>query len=81
MITSPSSVSRISPEILLEDLQEYQIGGLNVSNNWGWKLATTPDDVMNFLNGTGAYKTPVKDAKICSVWKDNHLEFYVFYQK
>ena len=52
-----------------------------VSSNWGWKLATTPDDVMNFLNGTGAYQDPVGEARICLIWKVNHPEFYVFYRK
>ena len=52
-----------------------------MSDSWGWKLATEPDDAMNFLNGTGAYQTPVKDAKICAVWKGTHLEFYIFYHK
>ena len=48
---------------------------------WGWKLATTPDDVMNFLNGTGAYENPVSEARIGVIWKENHTEFYVFYRK
>jgi hypothetical protein len=46
---------------------------------WGWKKVTDPDDVMAFLNGTGPYKSPVADAKICLVWRDTYLEFYVFY--
>ena len=50
-------------------------------SNWGWKKATDPDDVMNFLNGKGAYSTPVKKAQICAVWKGSHIEFYVFYKK
>jgi len=49
--------------------------------SWGWKLATSPDDVLNFLNGVGAYGTPVSAARICAMWKGNHAEFYVFYQR
>jgi hypothetical protein len=49
--------------------------------SWGWKLATSPDDVMNFLNGVGAYQAPVSAARICAMWKGNHPEFYVFYQR
>ncbi len=48
---------------------------------WGWKLATTPDDVMNFLNGSGPYENPVSEARIGVIWKENHTEFYVFYRK
>ena len=29
-------------------------------SNWTWKLATITDDAMNFVNGKGAYKHPVK---------------------
>lgn len=50
-------------------------------STWGWKLATTPDDALNFLNGTGAYEQPVSAARICAIWKDNHAEFYVFYHR
>ena len=48
---------------------------------WGWKLATSPDDAMDFLNGTGAYEQPVSAARICAIWKDDHAEFYVFYRR
>ena len=48
---------------------------------WGWKLATDAEDVMRFLNGTGAYTTPVSDARISAIWKDGHAEFVVFYQR
>lgn len=50
------------------------------AGGWGWKLATEPDDVYNFLNGLGTYAEPVKDAQIAAMWKANHPEFYVFYQ-
>ena len=46
----------------------------------GWKKATTPDDVLNFLNGTGSYQGSVTSPKICAVNKGNYIEFYVFYK-
>jgi hypothetical protein len=48
---------------------------------WGWKLATDPDDVMHFMNGSGIYQHPVTDVKISAVNKTSHREFYVFYQR
>ena len=51
------------------------------AGGWGWKLATNPDDVYHFLNGTGGYTQPVKDAQIAAMWKGNHPEFYIFYQR
>ena len=53
----------------------------NERHSWGWKLATNPDDAMNFLNGTEPYSRPVRDVKICAVWKDGHQEFLIYYQK
>jgi hypothetical protein len=49
-------------------------------STWGWKLSTDPDDVMNFLNGKGAYKDPVKDARVTVMWRDTYEEFYIFYK-
>lgn len=48
---------------------------------WAWKLATSVDDVIAFLNGAAPYQSPVSKARICSMWKGNHPEFYVFYQR
>lgn len=48
------------------------------SPKWGWKLATTPDNALNFLNGTGAYSVPVKQAQ---VFNTSDSEFYIFYRK
>ncbi|MFX1295273.1 MAG: C25 family cysteine peptidase [Promethearchaeota archaeon] len=59
----------------------YQRGTPSQPNKYGWKKSTDPNDVINFLNGSGAYQNPVKDAKICAVWKGNYAEFYVFYQR
>jgi hypothetical protein len=57
------------------------MASLSISaQEWGWKKATTPDDVNNFLNGTGAYKRAIAEAKICAVNKGEYLEFYVFYR-
>ena len=50
-------------------------------SNWGWKLATSPDDVMNFLNGSGAYTVPVAEARIGAIWKGTHSRFYIFYRR
>ncbi|MGA1865031.1 MAG: hypothetical protein ACMUHX_08215 [bacterium] len=47
--------------------------------SFAWKLSTTPTDVINFLNGNGAYGRPVLDAKICVYW-DEYPKFYIFYQ-
>lgn len=49
------------------------------SGKWGWKKATDPDDVQNFLNGKGSYATPVADARVSAVWRGSYAEFYVFY--
>ncbi len=48
---------------------------------WGWKLATSVDDAFAFLNGTSPYTSPVSAARICAMWKGNHPEFYIFYQR
>lgn len=47
---------------------------------WGWKLATDPDDVINFLNGCGPYERPVKDAHVTAVWDGSRVTFHAFYQ-
>ncbi len=49
-------------------------------SSWGWKLSTDPDDVMNFLNGKGAYKRPVKDFRVGGTWRGTYTEFYIFYK-
>jgi len=68
------------PMILTLILTTFLMSGCISEQYWGWKLATDPDDVYNFINGLGAYEYPVKDAKISVIWKGNHPEFYVFYQ-
>ena len=50
------------------------------AQGWGWKKATTVDDVHNFINGTGAYKKAVAEPKISAVNKGDNIEFYVFYK-
>lgn len=47
---------------------------------WGWKLATTPDDVMNFLNGTPPYKGAHNVVKVTATNQRSHVEFIVFYK-
>ena len=53
---------------------------LEPSASWGWKLATDPDDVRDFLSGSGAYTHPVKNAQIAAFWRESYCEFYIFYQ-
>jgi hypothetical protein len=48
---------------------------------WSWKLTTSVNDAIAFLNGTAPYQSPVSAARICAMWKENHPEFYIFYQK
>ena len=48
---------------------------------WGWKRATSPDDVMNFLNTTPPYTQIIKRAEITAVDKDSYVDFIVFYQQ
>ncbi|WDP87083.1 MAG: hypothetical protein HUN05_19730 [Desulfobacter sp.] len=51
------------------------------TGGWGWKKATDPNDIKNFLGGIGAYKHPVKEAKVVAVKKKTYTEFYVFYKR
>ena len=59
----------------------YRRGDASTRAGWGWKLATDPHDVHNFLNGAEGYSQPVGDAQICAMWRDGHREFYVFYRR
>ncbi|MBP1468716.1 hypothetical protein EYB53_023580 [Candidatus Chloroploca sp. M-50] len=60
----------------------YRPGSVAAADGrWGWKLATDPDDVMHFVNGSGAYQAPVSDARISVVWTGSYLEFLVFYRR
>jgi hypothetical protein len=47
---------------------------------WGWKLATSVSDALNFLNGVPPYNGPVKAARVVSVWKGSYPEITIFYQ-
>ncbi len=53
----------------------------NMAGGWGYKKATDPDDVKDFLSGQGAYKRPVKEAKVVAVEKQTYTEYYVFYKR
>lgn len=46
-------------------------------SNWIWKKSTDPDDVMSFLNGSGAYSHPVRAARVVATGSTTPL-FYVF---
>lgn len=50
------------------------------SSGWGWKKATDPDDVLNFINGQSGYKQPVKTFEVAAAAKEHYTEFIVFYQ-
>lgn len=51
------------------------------AGGWGWKKATDPDDVKDFLGGQGAYNHPVKEAEVVAVEKKTYTEYYVFYKR
>jgi hypothetical protein len=59
----------------------FYVGGTadDNSGSWGWKSAPTPEDALNFLNGRGAYNTPIKNARIAAK-NNNYSEFIIFYQ-
>lgn len=60
----------------------YQHASSNLpKGKWQWKYASDPTDVMNLLNGTGAYKYPAAEAEVCALYHQNRPEFYVFYQQ
>lgn len=66
--------------------KEFTVFYLNASatqpkGKWQWKYASDPNDVMNLLNGTGAYKYPATEAEVCALYYQNRVEFYVFYQQ
>ena len=50
------------------------------AQGWGWKKATSVEDVHNFINGTGAYKKAIAEVKISAISKGDNIEFYVFYK-
>lgn len=59
----------------------YQKGDSSYpKGGWGWKRATTPDDVMNFLNTTEPYTQIIKRAEITAIDKGSYVDFIVFYQ-
>lgn len=51
------------------------------SGGWGWKRATSTDDLMNFLNGTGAYSAPVTDFRLNAISGVGGVEFFVYYRR
>lgn len=51
------------------------------SGRWGWKRATSTGDLMNFLNGTGAYSAPVTDVRLNAISGVGGLEFFVYYRR
>ena len=49
------------------------------TGGWGWKKATDPNDVKDFLSGQGAYQEPVKEAKVVAMNMKTYTEYYVFF--
>lgn len=75
-----AEITGVNKGAYLEFMVFYRTDGLvKKTGGWGWKKATTPDDVKNFLGGQGAYTHPVKAAKVVGVWKKTYTEYYVFY--
>lgn len=72
-----SIVEKISLDEV-EEVDEKLIDNRKMA--WGWKLATSVDDALAFMNGAAPYNSPVGAARVCAVWKGNHPEFYVFYK-
>ncbi|MFZ0158610.1 MAG: hypothetical protein WAL50_06235 [Kineosporiaceae bacterium] len=56
-------------------------GPAPVPSEWGWKLATDADDALAFLNGSGAYSHPVSMARVATAHRDDHDEYFIFYQR
>lgn len=48
-------------------------------SKWESKQLETPDEVMQFLNGEGAYQDPVGDARITLVYSGSKMTFTVYY--
>lgn len=58
----------------------YAAASSNAPGRWGWKKSSDPDDVLNFLNGTGAYQHAVSTARVVGAGTVSPV-FYVFYQR
>jgi len=77
-----AEITAVNKGAYLEFIVFYRPDQTAVSTGgWGWKKATDPTDVKNFLSGQGAYKRPVKEAKVVAVEKKSYTEDYVFYKR
>ena len=47
---------------------------------WGWKLASEPDEVINFLNGSPPFEHPVGEAHVTALWNGDYVAFHIFYR-
>jgi hypothetical protein len=78
------NVDKNLKQLIVEKTPIDVIGKINekpvLDSTWGWKLATSIDDTIAFLNGTAPYQSPVSTTRVCAMWKGNHPEFYVFYK-
>jgi hypothetical protein len=53
--------------------------GLSASSaNWEWRRTTDSMDAVHFLNGRGAYAHPAATARIATVYRDHHEEYFIF---
>lgn len=48
--------------------------------SWGWKRATTTDDMLNFLNSTAPYNQKIKRSEVTAVNKESYDDYIAFYQ-
>ena len=47
--------------------------------DWGWKRASDPTDVMNFLNAKAPYTQKITEAEITLIDNGTTLDFIIFY--
>ncbi len=48
---------------------------------WGWKRATSTDDLIDFVNGAGAYAVPVAEFRLSAARREGGVDFFVFYRR
>ncbi|MDQ1288731.1 MAG: hypothetical protein QG622_2297 [Actinomycetota bacterium] len=52
-----------------------------VPADWRWRRLEDPEEAVGFLNGEDSDEGPVTEARIATVHRDRHAEFFVFYQR
>ena len=76
-----AEITAVNKGTYLEFIVFYRTDKTAKTGGWGWKMATDPNDVKDFLSGQGAYNRPVKEAKVVAVDKKKYTEYYVFYRR